>query len=422
MWNDRQLASMALVGVAVLIAARENCSSVPVQGKPQVEQSTHANPESVQVQSNPSAPVISEIALAAAEATMSRVEEVRLNKKQTLGQMLLTMGVSTADVDRALKVLNPVCALRRVSSQQKIKMTFGANNQLQKLSFYMQRDHVMMQRGEDGLLHATKETIPVQVVRLEGTINTSLYKSLKALNVSGRITNEAIQAMAAATDVSHIRPGDKFVMLVETYHDDTGRKLPLGGVCALAMQRGKKWNVAYRYDSKGQTRFLNASGQGASSGRLVMPVSIKCMRISGRFGARLHPIRGYTCQHKGVDLAAPTGTAVMSAADGVIVKACYYGAYGKYVLVKHSGGYSTAYAHLSQISVKVGDRVKQHQTIGKVGATGMATGPHLHYEVHKNNNHINPLAAVSLPAASLNHQEMLSFKAKRMQLDGLLKI
>lgn len=415
MWNDRQLASMALVSVAILLAARERCSSIPTESKPQVEQIVEQAPSPT--------PAINEITEAVAKAAVTpRVVEMSLNRKQTLGQMLLSVGVSPGDVDRALKVLNPVCSLRRVSTQQKLKFTFDENNQLQKLTFYMQRDRIVMQRGEDNLFHASKEPVPVQVERLTGTIGTSLYKSLKSLGVSGRITNEAVQAIATAIDISHVRTGDQFVMLVESSYDDEGRKLPFGGVCALALQRGKQWNVAYRFEHKGQARFLNASGQGASSGRLVMPVSMKRMRISSKFGLRHHPIRGFTCQHKGIDLAAPTGTPVVSAADGVVVKACYYGAYGKYVLVRHSGGYSTAYAHLSQIGVKVGDRVKQHQNIGKIGATGSATGPHLHYEVHKNSVHINPLKAVSLPAASLSKQEMKSFASRRAHWDGLLKI
>lgn len=415
MWNDRQLASITLMGAAILLAAREHCRVVTPENKPQVEQI---------VDLASAVPVVEEIAIPDQETTKvpPRVIEMSLAKGQTLGQMLLSVGVPAEEVDRALKVLNPVCALRRVSAQQKLKLAFDDNNQLQKLSFYMQNDRIVMQRGQDNLFHASKEAIPIQIERLTGTIGSSLYKSLRSLNVSSRITNEAVQAISAAIDVGRIRSGDQFVMLVEASYDDEGRKLPVGGVCALGIQRGKQWNVAYRFDHKGQARFLNASGQGASAGRLVMPVSMKRMRISSKFGLRHHPIRGFTCQHKGVDLAAPTGTPVMSAADGVVVKACYYGAYGKYILVRHSGGYSTAYAHLSQISVKPGDRVKQHQTIGKVGATGRTTGAHLHYEVHKNSVHINPLTAVSLPAAPLNRKDMLTFAARRANLDELLKV
>lgn len=421
MWNDRYVASIALIVMAVLLSARESSRVIPPESIPQIELKS----ENTSAFSSPDAhefnPPINEATISDHNPFALRVMDVSLNKRQTLGQKLLEIGVSRADVERALKVINPVCALRNIASKQRLTLTFDGET-LQKLSFYTQRDRVVVERGTDKLFHASKKAVPLQLERLEGAISTSLHRSLKALNVSQRVTNEAIQAMSAAVDPRQIRPGNRFVILVETGYDDSGNKLPMGGVCALAFHNGKKWSASYRFDHKGHSSFLNTSGQGSSASRLIMPVSVKRMRISGKFGLRHHPIRGYTCQHKGIDLAAPVGTPVMSAADGVVVKACYWGAYGKYILVRHAGGYSTAYAHLSHMVVKPGDRVKQHQVIGKVGLTGLTTGAHLHYEVHQNNKHINPLTVVSLPAAGLNRQEMKTFQVNRSRLDALLKI
>ncbi|HXF91014.1 MAG TPA: M23 family metallopeptidase, partial [Candidatus Nitrosotenuis sp.] len=122
-------------------------------------------------------------------------------------------------------------------------------------------------------------------------------------------------------------------------------------------------------------------------------------------------------QHKGVDFGAPVGARVMAAGEGVVVKAGWNGAYGNYVLIRHNSDYSTAYAHLSKISVKAGMRVKQHQEIGKVGMTGRSTGPHLHYEVIYRGHHVNPQSIKQLPATKLDAKEMARFQTVRAQID-----
>ena len=130
-----------------------------------------------------------------------------------------------------------------------------------------------------------------------------------------------------------------------------------------------------------------------------MKTPINGARLSSGYGNRKHPILGYTKMHRGLDFAAPSGTPVFAAGDGVVEKAGWNGSYGRYIRIRHTGTYKTAYAHLSGINknVRVGKRVLQGKIIGFVGSSGRSTGPHLHYEVLRNNKQVNPMN-IKLPA------------------------
>ena len=124
-----------------------------------------------------------------------------------------------------------------------------------------------------------------------------------------------------------------------------------------------------------------------------MRTPIDGARLSSRFGRRKHPILGYTRMHKGIDFAAPPGTPIYAAGSGTVIYAGRKGGYGKYVKIRHNGTYETAYAHMKGYGrgVRRGARVRQGQIIGYVGSTGRSTGPHLHYEVHRGGQQVNPL-------------------------------
>ena len=161
-------------------------------------------------------------------------------------------------------------------------------------------------------------------------------------------------------------------------------------------------------------------GKGRSVRKTLLKTPIDGARISSRFGKRRHPILGYTKMHRGTDFAARTGTPVFAAGNGIVETAGRNGAYGKYVRIRHSGVYKTAYAHLSGYGpgIRKGRRVKQGQVIGYVGSTGRSTGPHLHYEVHKNGRRVNPLS-IKLPSGRhLKDKELAAFEDHRRRLES----
>ncbi|MBU2135189.1 MAG: M23 family metallopeptidase, partial [Alphaproteobacteria bacterium] len=145
-------------------------------------------------------------------------------------------------------------------------------------------------------------------------------------------------------------------------------------------------------------------------------------RITSNFGPRRHPVLGFRRSHQGVDFGAGTGTPILAAGDGVVVEARRWGGYGNWVRLRHANGWETGYAHTSRYAkgIRAGVRVKQGQVIAYVGSTGMSTGPHLHYEVWKNGQRVNPIGAKVPQGTILTGGELAAFKAKKNRIDTLL--
>ena len=169
----------------------------------------------------------------------------------------------------------------------------------------------------------------------------------------------------------------------------------------------------------GEAEYFDRTGRSLRKFLLRTPVD--GARLSSTFSMRKHPILGYSLMHKGVDFAAPSGTPIYAGGGGRVAVAGRNGGYGNYIRVRHSAEYSTAYAHLSRFAkgIKPGQRVRQGQVIGYVGSTGRATGPHLHYEVLRNDQQINPLKIKQSPATQLAGADLERFQEEVARIDRL---
>ncbi len=212
-----------------------------------------------------------------------------------------------------------------------------------------------------------------------------------------------------------IRAGQKFgVMYEENYFD--GAKVDNGRVLAVSFEALRGNVKMYRFrKSDGTTGYYDEDGNGAIKSLKRTPINNA--RVTSSFNLRRkHPVLGYTRAHKGVDFRASTGTPIPAAGAGRVVARSYNRGHGNYVKIRHNGSYETLYAHMSKFAkgVVVGTNVRQGQTIGYVGSTGMSTGPHLHYEIIKNGKHVNPMT-VKLPAISnlgaAEKERFLKFRA-----------
>ena len=177
---------------------------------------------------------------------------------------------------------------------------------------------------------------------------------------------------------------------------------------------------AFRFEPEdGEVEYFDRTGRSLRKFLLRTPVD--GARLSSTFGMRRHPILGYSRMHKGVDFAAPSGTPIYAAGSGRVVAAGRNGGYGNYIRVRHSGEYSTAYAHLSRFAkgIRPGQRVRQGQVIGYVGTTGRSTGPHLHYEVLRNDQQINPLEIKQPPTTQLAGADLERFNEEVARIDRL---
>ena len=235
---------------------------------------------------------------------------------------------------------------------------------------------------------------------IKGVIKNNLYISALKSGMPENTLLEMISLLGFSVDFQReIRSGDSFEVLftkeIDTLSDLVTQTKPIKYVSMNLS--GNKLNF-FKYEDKfGSPQYFDENGK--SSKRTIMKTPINGARLSSRYGKRKHPILGYTKMHRGLDFAAPSGTPIFAAGDGIIEKAGWNGSYGKYIRIRHTGTYKTAYAHLSGFHkrIKIGKRVLQGKIIGYVGTTGRSTGPHLHYEVIKNNIQVNPIR-IKLPA------------------------
>ena len=233
------------------------------------------------------------------------------------------------------------------------------------------------------------------------TIDESLYQSALKEGISDSIIMDLVFIFGWDIDfVFDIRSGDSFEVLYEEYFYK-GEKIKNGDIVVARFKRGKKVFSAIRFFSSvtGTKEYFSTRGENIKKAFLKTPVEFSY--ISSHYNLkRKHPVLNKIRAHTGVDYAAPTGTPVRSTSSGTVTFIGNKGGYGKLIEIKHSEDYSTRYAHLSKFNPRLnyGSKVEQGETIGYVGQTGLATGPHLHYEFRVGGNHTNPLT-VKLPDA-----------------------
>jgi len=255
-------------------------------------------------------------------------------------------------------------------------------------------------KGDSFNSHVIEHPVEIRLTHATGEIDSSLYHSGNAAGLSDNIIMELANIFGWDVDFAlDIRKGDKFALLFEEHYLD-GDKLRDGKILAAEFtNRGTSYRAVLYTDPKGNSQYYNPEGKSMRKAFLRSPVDFR--RISSKFQPeRYHPVLGKKRPHRGVDYAAKTGTPIKAAGDGKLIFRGRKGGYGNTVVLQHGGNITTLYAHLSKFrrGVSSGSRVKQGQIIGYVGATGLATGPHLHYEFRINGAHRNPLT-VKLPDA-----------------------
>ena len=249
---------------------------------------------------------------------------------------------------------------------------------------------------------------PDQPLRITGTVGTDLTQSLKAAGVPEEQGRAYVRAIASAIDLNTgLSVADRFDLIIDR---ENGR---LGELVYAGLARAGRSDLELMQWTDGnRTRWVDAQTLGAEQG-MEMPVA---GRVTSGFGERFHPVLHRMRMHDGVDLAAAWGTPIVAAADGRVASAGWRGGYGRAVEITHADGIETLYGHMSRIAAQPGEAVRQGQVIGYVGASGLATGPHLHYEVHKDGRLVNPLS-VNMVQSPIQGEEAHAFNAR---LRGIL--
>ena len=242
------------------------------------------------------------------------------------------------------------------------------------------------------IVHKDVKTLYSELVFHEVEIDESIYSSLRNINVPDNIIMSFVQLFSFDIDFQRdIRNKNQIKILFEQFKDKDNDLIKAGSIFFAEIVLTKDSYELYKFQDNNDIEYFNSDGKSAT--KALMKTPINGARLSSAYGMRKHPILGYNKKHMGVDFAAPIGTPIMAAGTGHIEYVGTNGGAGKYIRIKHLNGYKTSYSHLSSYAsgMQKNVRVKQGQTIGYVGSTGLSTGPHLHYEVIFNGEKINPM-------------------------------
>lgn len=259
--------------------------------------------------------------------------------------------------------------------------------------------------------------------RAGGTIDSSLYLAAMQAGIPADVVVDMIRMFSYKVDFQRdLHPGDKFEVYYDYYYTPDGTPAKYGAISYAMMTLGGRQIPMYRFQPDAAEPAEYFDGKGESAKGLLMKTPVDGARISSGFGSRFHPILGYTRMHKGVDFAVPTGTPVMAAGSGTIQFMGRASGYGNFVKIGHGNGYSTDYGHLSRFApgMRRGARVRQGQVFAYSGMSGMATGPHLHYEILVNSVQVNPLKVKMAQGRQLAGRLLSVFRNKREEIDTMV--
>ena len=375
----------------------------------------------------PSEPNIPEaVPNTSAESPALKTVDVTIEKGSSLSKIFAKLSLPSSELDQILKLGSDAKSLTRLRAGESINLELSdeedGNPQLQRLSYNLGMERTLhILRTEEGDFKAEVEQHPLEYRQAlgHGTIHDSFYNAATEAGIAPDIVMQLADIFGWKINfLTDIKDGDSFSILYESVYKN-GEQVTTGDILAASFTNNGEVYQAVRYsDSGGNTAYYTPDGKSLERGFLRYPVEFS--RISSGFShARLHPVLNVVREHKGVDFAAPAGTPIRASADGKITFQGWKGGYGKVVMLQHDGVYSTVYGHMSRFepSLSQGESVKQGQVIGYVGATGYATGPHLHYEFRINGVHQDPLSAKlpeAMPIAANQRARFLSESAQLM--------
>ncbi|MEK6711705.1 MAG: peptidoglycan DD-metalloendopeptidase family protein [Nitrospinota bacterium] len=356
---------------------------------------------------------------ALADPSSLAVQTGAIAPQDTVDSLLTGNGLTPGQVQEVLAAAGQENSLARIGEGRRYEVAAGREG-LRR--FLLQLDgerRLRIYRTRQGALRARVEQIPydVQAVRLEGKIQGSLFETVAEGGATPAVAMEIADIFSYVIDFhKELREGDKLQVLLERRALD-GEGAGFGRILAAKLTVRGKEHTAFHYGGSGDYY----SAQGETLRRAFLRAPLRYTRVSSRFShARFHPILMRTRPHYGVDYAAPAGTPVHSVAEGVVAWAGPRGEAGNTIRIIHPGWYETSYFHLSRFAegIRPGRKVRQGEVIGYVGATGLATGPHLDYRIVHRGRPIDPLAAELPSGWPLLEEKRVEFRRAVQEMEA----
>ena len=341
---------------------------------------------------------------------------VRVRKGQTLGSLFADLNLPANAMQRILAQPGAKQPLSHLRDGDQLAFEIPAPGTLRGLRFDKDDSTRVELQIADEAINSTQIKRPLET-RLEstsGVIQGSLFGAGARAGLSDAAVMQMAKIFSYDIDMAQdLQPGDSFQVVYEDYWRD-GQRVRTGDIIAASFDNNGKRYFAYRYTHPdGKAEFVDGDGRPLKKSFMRTPVEFT--RISSGFtlAGRMHPVLGYMRKHTGVDYAAPTGTPIVAAGDAKVQFEGWKNGYGNCVILDHGRGYTTLYGHMSKFGkYHVGARVTQGTTIGYVGMTGMATGPHLHYEFRINGEYRNPLSVTMPKPEPLTGAALASFRTQ----------
>jgi murein DD-endopeptidase MepM/ murein hydrolase activator NlpD len=345
---------------------------------------------------------------------------ITVKSGDSLAAIFSRVGISAAELHKLLAQGGATHNLKKIYPGQTLRLVTNDDQQLMRLIYKIDELSTLeVSRSDDEFdISTTHRTPERRVTNASGSIENSLFVSAQAAGLSDSMTMELAGIFGWDIDfVLDIRKGDQFTVLYEELYLD-GERIGNGNILAAEfINQGTRYQAVRYTDAGGKTDYYSLDGKSMRKAFLRTPVEFS--RISSGFSlGRKHPILNRIRAHKGVDYAAATGTPIKATSNGKIIHRGKKGGYGNTIIIQHGTKYSTLYAHLSRYrsGLRTGSRVKQGQIIGYIGSSGLATGPHLHYEFRVDGVHRDPLR-VKLPGAEpLDNKYLADFNRKAESL------
>jgi murein DD-endopeptidase MepM/ murein hydrolase activator NlpD len=283
-------------------------------------------------------------------------------------------------------------------------------------------DYYIFRFGDSLTVEAGHRESQIVERGIAGEVKESVSATIEALGVSPEVTNRFVDIFAWQVDFNRLQKGDRFKLLYKEIRVDD-QFIGVANIEGIYFEHAGKSYYAFPLDQGEGVDYYDEKGQSLRKAFLKYPIEFT--RISSRFNLRrFHPVAKVFRAHRGTDFAAPVGTPIRSVGDGVVEEARYKSNNGNYVKIRHNGTYSTQYLHMSRIAggIKPGKKIKQGQTIGFVGSTGLATGPHLCYRFWKNGVQVDALRVKLPPAQPVSQENVSTFEMIKQELSQKLDL
>jgi murein DD-endopeptidase MepM/ murein hydrolase activator NlpD len=350
--------------------------------------------------------------------------EGHIKKNMTLGDVLTAYNLPQEMVQQLVAVTKPIYNLKKLIVGNRFELEKLPDGTLKMFTYAVDLEKYVEVSLTDQGYKAEMKPFEYDARRelIAGTIRSSLFQTLNEMNEDDDLALELAEVFSYDIDFNtELQPGDHFKVAVEKQHRE-GEFVKYGKILAAEFRNKGKVYSAFRFtDSEGRSEFYDVAGRALKRDLLKSP--LKFSRVSSKFSRRrFHPVLGVFRPHLGVDYSAPTGTPIYAAGSGRVAVAGWKNGFGKFIQIQHGSEFSTMYGHLSKFAaaIRAGEKVQQGQLIGYVGATGLATGPHLDYRITRKGVFVNPLGVKFQPSVPLKAEYRQAFDATKQEWQGQL--